>query len=78
MTPTTIEYDTDAEAVYIRLSSGDVAETVEISATLYIDVDKDGNLIGVEVLGVDSSALSKLPGLTGEATLEQLLKSQAA
>lgn len=78
MTPTMIEYDAKAEAVYTRLFSADVAETVEVSNTLYIDVDENGNPVGIEVLGVDASTLSRLPGLPGEATLGQLLKSQAA
>jgi len=78
MMTTTVQYDADAEAVYIRFSTAEVSETVEISETLYIDVDKVGNPIGIEVLGVDSSTLSNLPGLPNEADLRQLLKDQAA
>jgi uncharacterized protein YuzE len=75
MSQTTIQFDADAEAVYIRFSTAEVFETVEISQTLYIDVDEQGNPIGIEVLGVDSSTLSNLPRVPNEAELRQLLRN---
>jgi uncharacterized protein YuzE len=74
----TFQYDPDAEAVYIRISQGDVAETVEVTDELYIDVDEKGDPIGIEILGVDVSALSNLPGVQDETELRKLLKGRAA
>jgi uncharacterized protein YuzE len=74
----TVQYDADAEAVYIRFSVAEVAETVEVSDSLYIDVDANGDPIGIEVLGVDSTALANLPGVQNETELRQLLKGRAA
>jgi uncharacterized protein YuzE len=78
MNTPTLQYDPDAEAVYIRMSSGEVAETVEVTESLYVDVDQNGNPIGIEILGVDASALNNLPGAQNETELRQLLKGQTA
>jgi uncharacterized protein YuzE len=74
----TFQYDPDAEAAYIRMSQGEVAETIEITESLYIDVDENGEPIGIEILGVDVSALANLPGAQDETELRQLLKGTAA
>ena len=43
-----IEYSPSAGALYLRIQSGDVAETVEIEDMIYVDVDADGQPLGVE------------------------------
>lgn len=47
-----IERNVEAEAIYIRLRTGDVDHTVEISASddIWADVDAEGNVLGVEIL----------------------------
>ncbi len=43
--------DGTLEAIYIRVSDGEVAESKEIEQDVVIaDYDKDGNLVGVEIL----------------------------
>jgi uncharacterized protein YuzE len=74
----TLQYDPDAEAVYIRMSPGEVVETVEVTESLYIDVDSSGDPVGIEILGVDASALANLPGAQDETELRKLLKGKAA
>jgi uncharacterized protein YuzE len=74
----TFQYDPDAEAAYIRMSQGEVAETIEVTESLYIDVDENGDPIGIEILGVDVSVLANLPGAQDETELRQLLKGTAA
>ena len=37
-----IEYDPQADALYIQLRQGEIAETVEISKYIYADVDQEG------------------------------------
>lgn len=44
------EYDRDADAVYIRLADGEVARTVEVDDYRILDLDEQGNVIGLEVL----------------------------
>ena len=45
-----IEYDKKADAVYIYLQEKEAAKTIELSETVKVDLDKEGKLIGVEVL----------------------------
>jgi uncharacterized protein YuzE len=46
-----IEYDKQVDALYIRIQEKDVARTQEISEGVNVDLDADGRLIGLEVLG---------------------------
>jgi len=45
-----IEYDREADALYIRLQEKYVARTLEIEEGLNLDLDENGSLIGLEVL----------------------------
>lgn len=45
-----IEYDSDIDALYIRMQEKHVDRTVEIEEGLNLDLDKNGKLIGLEVL----------------------------
>lgn len=45
-----IDYDPDANAVYIQLRSGEVDDTVESSKYIFVDVDVAGVPLGVEIL----------------------------
>lgn len=78
MTSPTLSYDADAQALYIRMSNRAVADTVEISQSVYVDVDDEGNAVGFEVLGVDSPLLANIPDLPDDMELRQLLKDRAA
>jgi uncharacterized protein YuzE len=44
------EYDTDADALYIRLSESKVARTREFDTLTMVDEDSDGGAIGIEVI----------------------------
>lgn len=46
-----LEYDPSTNALYIRLKRGKVAESEPISDNLILDLNKKGEIIGVEVLG---------------------------
>lgn len=59
-----ISYDQDADAMYIKLREGEVDKTKEIDDNTILDYDKQGNVIGVELLFVKermpSASLSKI------------------
>ena len=80
MTATTphVTYDADVKALYIYLSDADVAETIELARGVYLDVDRDGQPVGFEILNADSDLLAALPELPERATLQDLLKATAA
>ena len=45
-----IEYDREADAVYIYLQEKQVSKTIELSHGVNIDLDAQDRLIGIEVL----------------------------
>ena len=45
-----IDYDPQADAIYIRLRDGNVDDTREISKYIYVDVDESGVPLGLEIL----------------------------
>jgi len=45
-----ITYDKIADAAYMALRKGRVAKTVEMSDQVIVDIDKKGNLLGIEML----------------------------
>ena len=47
-----IEFDQHADAMYIRLRSGAVAESEEIRPGVVFDYDAEGKVLGIEMLDV--------------------------
>jgi len=45
-----IEYDKEADAIYICLQDKEVAKTVEISDSVNVDLDENEDFIGIEVI----------------------------
>ena len=66
-----IRYDPDADAMYITLRESEVASTKKIDKTTIVDYDKDGQLIGVEILSVKETN----PNLLKEIQVENLVSA---
>ena len=49
MSPT-VKYDRDADAAYIRFSADKVVESEEVADGVVLDYDRDGRIVGIEVL----------------------------
>ena len=47
-----VDYDSQANAMYIQLKEGEVDDTLEVGSNVFVDVDKDGTHLGVEILFV--------------------------
>ena len=45
-----IEYDQEVDALYIRVQENIVATTKEVAEGVNLDFDKEGKLIGLEIL----------------------------
>ncbi len=73
-----LKYDAEADAAYIKVSHGRIAQTQEESDVCILDLDARGNLVGIELLsvfgfaGASLHALSR-KGLVTAATVESLL-----
>lgn len=64
-----LRYDPEADALYITLSRQRTEATLEIKPSVYLDLDADGQPVGIEVL---SPSIPDLPRVT---TLRALLLS---
>lgn len=73
MTSPTLRYDREANALYIRFSDHPVSETVELSESVYVDMDSDGEPVGFEILHAASSRLDQIPALPDTAALRDLV-----
>ena len=47
-----IEYDQQADAMYIRLRAGKVAESDEVRPGVVLDFDSSGQVLGIEMIDV--------------------------
>ena len=45
-----IEYDTEADALYILIREAPAADNIDIEDGVTVDVDAEGHIVGVEVL----------------------------
>ncbi len=70
----TITYDPVANVLYVRFSRGEIAETLELSESVYVD----GVPIGLEVLDATPELMSELPTIPDAAALKDLMCKSAA
>jgi len=47
-----INYDKEADAMYIEFQKGEFSSNKKIDDFTIIDLDKDGNILGIELLDV--------------------------
>jgi len=61
--PQKIKYDGRADALYIYVTKAKVFKTFQINETIFIDISKEGSLIGIEILDAsdhfDKTALTQ-------------------
>ena len=46
-----IEYDKEVDALYIRIQETEVFRTKELEEGINLDIDEEGKLIGLEIIG---------------------------
>jgi uncharacterized protein YuzE len=78
MTSPTLTYDREANALYIRFSKASIAETVELSESVYVDLDEAGDPVGFEVLHAEPDVLAGIPTLPDSAAFRDLVKPRAS
>ncbi|HOO44142.1 MAG TPA: DUF2283 domain-containing protein [Bacillota bacterium] len=63
-----IRIDTETDTLYFQIMDKDIVESEEIRRGFILDYDKDGNVVGVEILGISDKAsaedLKKMEFLT--------------
>jgi uncharacterized protein YuzE len=50
-----LEYDSQTDAAYIKLSRAHIVESKEINEDVIVDLDKNKHLIGIEILNFSMS-----------------------
>jgi uncharacterized protein YuzE len=73
-----VTYDPKVKALYLKFSETEIAETLELSSTVYVDIDTHGQLVGFEILNADSSLTASLPSVPDSTKLRALLGTNAA
>ena len=64
-----LEYDSNCNALYIRLKRGKVVESEPVSDNVILDLNKKGEILGIEVLGpipIDTAKFSNLTKIIAE------------
>ena len=70
--PPVVELDGLAHAVYVRFSKKPVAKTIErISGypMILLDLDKDGDVVGLEGVGFDGLTISEIKEMASKANV---------
>ena len=68
-----IAYYADTESLYIDLAAGPSVESREVTSGVVIDLDRDGNITGIDIdhasrLDLGEVSLSALPLVPGRAS----------
>ena len=74
--PPIVEIDTEATAAYIRLREGKVARTEPFgseSGLVMLDLDVEGNVIGIEVVGQHEFSIRELIKLVPVRATDEVL-----
>lgn len=56
-----ISYDKDADAMYVQLTDKKFSKCKEIDRNTILDLDEDGNVIGIELLFVSKRFPKQIP-----------------
>jgi uncharacterized protein YuzE len=59
-----ISYDKEADAVYIRFKEGQFVRNKKLNDTTILDLDKSGNILGIELLQVSKRLPESLAGVS--------------
>ena len=71
-----IEYDRDVDALYVYIQTKESYKTIEIEDGLNVDLDKDGRLVGVEIL--DATKKYSLSDIFNLSTQHLVLEDEMA
>jgi uncharacterized protein YuzE len=71
-----VEYDRDSDILYIKFKDSEIKDTQMLSEDAYMDLDKDGNLVGIEIWKASQNAILPISKDIAEK-LKLILKSPA-
>ncbi len=48
------EYDSQADAAYVKISDNEIADTREVAEGIIVDFNSEGKVVGIEILSMKS------------------------
>lgn len=55
-----VEYDRDADILYIKFKDSKIVDTRMLGEDVYVDVDKDENFVGIEIWRASQNAIQPI------------------
>jgi uncharacterized protein YuzE len=55
-----IRYDPKSDILYILIKEGEVSDTDEVDEDVWIEYDKDGNIIGIELWNAGENVIGNI------------------
>ena len=52
-----VEYDRDADMLYIKLKDSKIVDTRMLGEDVYVDIDMDENFVGIEIWRASQNAI---------------------
>jgi uncharacterized protein YuzE len=52
-----VEYDKNADMLYIKLKDSKIVDTRMLGEDVYVDIDKDENFVGIEIWRASQNAI---------------------
>jgi len=72
-----INLDLKADALYIKFQEGEFSENRKIDEEIIVDLDKEGNLLGIEILSISKRVASEnLEDVNVKLPLKKSFKTQ--
>ncbi len=78
MTSPLVTYDPEVKALYLQFAEAEIAETLELSENVFIDIDAEGQPVGFEILNAAPRLVGSIPAPPESATLRELVTQSTA
>jgi len=61
-----VEYDDESNILYLKLREGKIAETRLLAEDVYVDVDENGDILGIEIWNASRNVIEELARVIAE------------
>jgi uncharacterized protein YuzE len=71
-----VTFDREAKALYIKLNRGRIAKTIPMWDGAFMDVSKDGKVIGLEIVFAESTPQEAIDAIIGASKPTQVARAK--
>jgi len=61
-----VEYDDESNILYLKLREGKIVETRLLAEDVYVDVDENGDILGIEIWNASRNIIEELARVIAE------------